>query len=832
MDLAQSVVEILLQKLVNTLIQEALFLYGVRDQVELVVFEFERMVAFLEDADSMQEGNKRVKKWVQHVRDAAYVAEDVIDTFILKIATSKRRKFLGCIKRYACIPVELKALHDVGSEIQRINNKIHRISESRSTYGIVDIGQGAGKSSADPILEERRLASPDFEEADYVGFQKDSDALVKKLTNESEQRRCVVSVVGMGGLGKTTLTKKVYNDPRLKAHFDSCAWISISQEYGVADLLQKILNCYFSKDKLKEVEKMDVNQLRREISKHLEKKRYLIVLDDIWSKEAWNDLKDAFSEMNNGSRVVLTTRKEEVALYAQSELHKPKLLNDKEDWELFCKKTFADGGCPGDLVGVGKEIVKKCGGLPLAVVVISGLLRTKTKESEEWEKVHQSISWHLVKGEFNISGILSLSYKDLPYYLKPCFLYLGNFPEDYEFHAKKLIQMWAAEGFLEERGEETLEEVGEDYLMELIQRSMVQVTERSSSRGIKKCRIHDLLRDLSISEAKEGMFLQVHSRINANAPPASRARRLAIHHNDISKYISLSSSTRRLRSVLMYAQGYVDLQRKEAKFLFRSCKLLRVLCLDSVIIKKLPREIGELIHLRYLGCTQTYLKSLPSSIGNLPNLQTLFVASHYDIKVPSTIGKMQQLRHLQLKNNEEGGGVIEGQPRLERISNLQTLSRVMAGKWMEGCLENLTNLRKLGIVIVTTADAEVFKDSIVKLGYLHSLSVSVRDIRLLVPRNSHLVKLRRSEQFKTQEWSLPPFSNLLKLSKLYRKVREVTRVCSIPSKPHQAYLELLRFKARPIGDFREAAKTPHSQIAGISVQGKGNGLLFTRVSSA
>ncbi|XP_058114492.1 probable disease resistance RPP8-like protein 2 [Magnolia sinica] len=191
--------------------------------------------------------------------------------------------------------------------------------------------------------------------------------------------------------------------------------------------------------------------------------------------------------------------------------------------------------------------------------------------------------------------------------------------------------------------------------------------------------------------------------------------------------------------------------QEKKKSLYRGFKLLRVLYIHGVIIDKQPREIGELIHLRYLGCTRTSLKSLPSSIGSLPNLQTLFVASScYKVKVPSTIGKMQQLRHLQLS-----WAVMKGQPRLEQISNLQTLSNVEAGKWMEGCLGKLTNLRKLGIVLVTTADAEVFKDSIVKLGCLHSLSVSVRDERL-----------RRSEQFERQEWSLPPFSNLLKLSKL------------------------------------------------------------------
>ncbi|XP_058114454.1 probable disease resistance protein At1g58602 [Magnolia sinica] len=727
MSLVESVVELLLGKLAEPLIREAIFLHGVHDQVELLTFEFERMVAFMEDADSKQEGDRRVKRWVRHVRDVAYDAEDVIDTFIFKIATSKPRGFLARIRMYAFTPTELIARHEVGSEIERIKNKIRDISESRSTYGIENIGQQAGTSSAGPSLKEWRLTSPLSQEPDFVGFEKDMEILVGRLTKG--ESRHVVSVVGMGGLGKTTLIRKVYNNTRVKIHFHFCEWISISQEYRVKDLLHNFIYCHMvlSKEDLEKVQKMNVFELRHKISLYLQEKKYLMVLDDIWTVEAWDALKDAFPDMNNGSRVMLTTRNKDVALHAQSLLHELRFLEKDESWDLFCKKAFPGQNniCPPDhLEKLGRVIVEKCHGLPLAIVVIGGLLARK--EAREWENVQKSLSWQFIQGEVKISHILSLSYKDLPYYLKPCFLYLGNFPEDHEFHAKELIQMWAAEGFLQQRGEETLEEVGEDCLKELIQRNMVQVA-RSSSGNIKSCRIHDLLRDLSISEAKEGMFLQVQSGINANAPPASRARRLAIHHNNSSKYISLSCSTPHLRSVLIYNEGDAWLQREEVKFLFRGFKLLRVLYIHSKYIIKLPREIGELIHLRYLGCTGTNLESLPSSIGNLLNLQTLFVTSNYIMKVPSTIEKMQQLRHFQVKSITKDAstiyGEIEARPRLDWINSLQTLSLVRCGKWMEeGCLGKLTNLRKLGILVDTKADAEVFKQ-VTRLDCLHSLNL-------------------------------------------------------------------------------------------------------------
>ncbi|XP_058115159.1 disease resistance RPP8-like protein 3 [Magnolia sinica] len=776
MAIAESVVELLLQKLVDQLIQEAIFLRGVRDQVEWLEAEFRWMQCFLKDADSNKEGDGRVKNWVQDVKDVAYDAEDLIDTFVFKIANLKRRGFVGRIRRYAFIFNELITLHKVGSEIERIKNKIRTISESRSTYGIENISQGVGSSSQD-----WRLTSPLAQEPDFVGFEKDLETLVARLM-EGKPRRCVVSVVGMGGLGKTTLTKKIYNNTRVEKHFHSSAWISISQEYAVRDLLQNIINCYMVLSE-EELKKMNIFQLRHKISQYLQDKRYLIVLDDIWTNEAWDDLKDAFPDMNNGSRVMFTTRYEDVALNAdaQSPPYELRFLETDESWELFCKKTFPGQGigCPQDLEKSGREIVEKCHGLPLAIIVIGGLL--SRKEPREWDNVRKSISWQFVEGQPQISRILSLSYRDLPYHLKPCFLYLGVFPEDYKFRAKKLIQLWVAEGLLQRRGDETLEEVGEDCLKELIQRSMIQLANRSSSGGIKSCLIHDLLQDLSISEAKEEKFLQIQHE-NVDALSTSMARRLAIHHNALSEYTSLKSSTPCLRSVLIYTQVVDRLERKQEMFLYRGFKLLRVLDLNKVAIQKLPNEIGALIHLRYLGCTRSRLERLPSSIGNLQNLQTLIVTTYNGIlKIPSKMEKMQQLRHFQLKSPYEVGayqevtGVIEGHPRLDRISNLQTLSCVKAGEWMHGCLGKLTNLRKLGICLDNEgAYAEVFYEFIVKFDCLQSLRVEGKKFPLNFPfpRLPMLSKLRLKGKLE----KLPEFTefpkNLTKLTLLFSELKQ------------------------------------------------------------
>ncbi|XP_058114489.1 putative disease resistance protein At1g50180 [Magnolia sinica] len=366
MSIVESIVKILLPKLADPILQEAIFLYGVGDEVEWLEAEFKRMLCFLIDADAKQEGDERVKNWVGDVRDVAYGAEDVIDTFLFKVAPLRQTGFVGRIRRYAFIFNKLIARREVGLEIERIKNKIRSISESRSTYGIENLGQGAGTSSAGRSHQDSR---PTYlsQETDFVGFEKEFEMLVARLT-EGEPRRCVVSVVGMGGLGKTTLTKKLYNAGTVKKHFHTHAWISVSQEYSARDLLQTITKCcmVLSKEQLELVEKMDVLELSEKISEYLKEKRYLVVLDDIWKSEAWDALKDAFPHVNNGSRVMLTTRNKDVALYAdpdpRSRPHELRFLTNEESWYLFCRKSFLgrDGDCPQDLEKLGREIVENC----------------------------------------------------------------------------------------------------------------------------------------------------------------------------------------------------------------------------------------------------------------------------------------------------------------------------------------------------------------------------------------------------------------------------------------------------------------------------------------
>ena len=515
----------------------------------------------------------------------------------------------------------------------------------------------------------------------------------------------VVAIVGMGGLGKTTLAKKVYNDPDVNRHFQCRALVYVSQVYTIRELLMGIANNVMPETD--HMRNMGENQLGNEVRKYLDEKRYLIVLDDVWSIQVWNGL-CLYLPKSNGSRVLITTRNQQIALDAYAKPYRLRPLGEKESWELFLKKTFPTGSrstisqveCPAELEDVGKKITGKCKGLPLAIVVSGGLLSRKEKTPSSWEKILRSMEWHLSQGPESCMGILALSYRDLPYFLKSCFLYCGVFPEDCEIKASKLIRMWVAEGFVQARGEETVEaDVGEDYLEELIHRSMIQVVKRKWDGRVKSCRMHDLLRDLAISKAKDSKFFEVHGNIFAY--PFNPRRLIAHDSQNISQHLS---NCHRLRSLIC------SIHNPQVNFwsCLRSAKLLTVLDLtvDHDLKRpemKLPKEIGEFIHLKYFRFLGPDKTRFPWSIGRLINLETLDLRHNFDLDIPFSIWKLHQLRYLYL-----GFSTILRMPirdqrcfsshlGIDKMTNLQTLYVEQHGWVMRRGLPKLTQLRKLYI---------------------------------------------------------------------------------------------------------------------------------------
>ncbi|XP_044476546.1 disease resistance protein RPP13-like [Mangifera indica] len=728
--MVDAVVSFVIQKLGDYIIQEAVFLREVRDEVQLLKNELEWMQCFIKDAEEKQVEDVMIRKWVSDIREIAYDTEDVLDKFMLKIdkektLSQKQSDLFTSIRKNFCIFYIGKKIHlyGIGKEIESLQKRITDLSRKREFYRLEDIGnRREGKSkNLERLKDLRRVTSFALDE-NIVGLEDDAKMLLGKLLQD-EPRRLVVSIFGMGGLGKTTLAKKLYHNIDVLNKFKFRAWVSVSQDYKTEDLLRRIIKSFEIKINGMELEKMTGEDLERCLYKSLQGCSYLAVIDDVWQREAWESLKRAFPDDNSGSRVIITTRIKAVAERSDERIyvHKLRFLRPDESWKLFCEKVFRKSDVNKELGKLGREMVEKCRGLPLAVVVLGGLL--STKKPREWQAVRDHIWQHLRNDSIHISYLLTLSFNDLSYQLKLCFLYLGIFQEDSEFFIEKAIRLLVAEGFIREADDRVMEEVAKGNVDELINRSLIQI--ESIHRGrVETCRIHDLLRDLAIQKAKEVNFIDIYDGIHhpTCSPTPSASRRLVFYPKASFWFPHCNFLS---RSLLLYHRDKNSFHEISIAVCTR-LRLLRVLYVEnyggSVQLYSLPEEIGQLVHLKYLTIRITKISNLPSSIVNLRRLQTLDLYTHYrSLELPNGIGELQELRHLI--------GKFGGPLPIDSLTNLQTLKFISYEKWIKVHPEKLVNLRELHIHHYDAERREAFIfDSIAKLKNIRILSVELSSV--------------------------------------------------------------------------------------------------------
>lgn len=439
-------------------------------------------------------------------------------------------------------------------------------------------------------------------------------------------------------------------------------------------------------------------ELSDRLYQHLKGRIYFIVMDDMWHKEAWGNIKRLLPDDNNGSRVLLTTRLSDVAAYANSfnpDHHHMRFLNENGSWDLFCAKVFRDGRCLPELEEVGKEIVRSCKGLPLSIVVISGLLSNVSRTQREWECIAKNLNRILISKDRQCTELLSFSYDHLPHHLKACFLYTGVFPLDLEI--SKLVKLWIAEGFIKSNCSKSLEEVGEEYLDDLMSRNLILVGEKRFDGKIKTCEVHDLLREWCLSKAVEEKFSHtLNGNIYYGQEAVKDPRRLCIRKDTSGEartdFLRTMGTSPLVRSLISW-RPHDEL---------RCCKLLRVLDLSKVDLEDFPSVILDLVLLRYVfvRCEQRDIYISVHLPDALRNLQTLIICQNWipkdsSVRLPPGFWRLRHLRHLQC------GTCYFSDPREGNensvLENLQTLSYVSSSSCTEEFIRRIPNVRKLGI---------------------------------------------------------------------------------------------------------------------------------------
>ena len=764
-EMAETAVTSALREVFQLLKEETNLLRGVHKDFSDIKDELESIQVFLKDADRRAadeaDSNEGIRTWVKHMREVSFRIEDVIDEYLQLIHTDNPPGRGSVFNKITSLIKTLFPRHKIASEIQEIKLSIRGIKERSERYNfqILDKQGSSSKSNNSGETEngrwrDPRLSSLFIEEKEIVGFEGPREELYGWLL-EGAAERTVISVVGMGGLGKTTLAKLVFDSQKVATKFDCRACIVVSQSYTMRGLLIKMMEqfCQETKDPLpKMLRKMDDRSLIIEVRKYLEHKRYFIFFDDVWQEDFSDQIEFAMPKNNQGSRIIITTRMMQVAdSFKKSFLvhvHNLQLLTPIKAWELFCKKVFRSelgGRCPPELEVVAKEIVQKFKQLPLAIVAIGGLLSTKSKTMIEWQKVSQTLSLELGRNTHltSITKILSLSYDALPHYLKPCILYFGLYPEDYAINQERLTEQWIAEGFVKSDGRRTPDQVAEEYLSELIQRSLVQVSDvnfglliqRSQVQVSGTCQVHDLMREVIIGKMKDLSFCHcVHEDEDGESPAVGKTRRLSIttSPNNVLKISNISH----FRAIHVFDRGE-SLEHFVGKLCSKS-RILRVLDIQDTSLNHIPKNLGNLFHLRYLNLRGTKIQVLPKSVGELQNLETLDIRYTLVRKIPSEINKLTKLRYLFALNRNYDEkyslfGFTSGVQMEKGIKNMASLQRLYFVEVNHGGVDliqemtMLSQLRRLGLRHVRREHGDALSAVVVELKHLEDLNITTID---------------------------------------------------------------------------------------------------------
>ncbi|XP_057763814.1 putative late blight resistance protein homolog R1B-16 [Salvia miltiorrhiza] len=617
-------------------------------QVESLTQKINFLLKFLEGYNPHRGYSKEADPLESRIADAAYEAEHAIESHILdQLANNgENMSYDGLYEALKKVIEDMASIEEEAKQIQGRLGLQHQLHTNSTP---------SDSSRSSSIPQQSIMVG-----ADDVKLQ-----MMDKLTSHFRDLQ-ITSIVGMGGSGKTTLARNIYEERLIKKHFHICAWVTISQEYSIREIFAAVLHQLNIgvDDNLRE------HELGEKLYQHLYHRRYLIIMDDMWSIDAWDRVRNYFPNNKNGSRIVVTTRLSDLAsTLPKSNSLAMELLDEAHSWELLSKTVFRKEDWPLELEEIGKKIVKSCKGLPLSIVVVGGLLAKSKHERECWEDIWENLNANVnLEDDERCLKILYMSYKQLPIHLKPCFLYMGVFREDEEISMSKLIRYWIAEGFLKPISGKSLEEIAKEYLKDLIGRNLILCHRLDSIGNIKKCKIHDLLRDLCLREAvKERFYNTTSDNVAISAlPPMSQARSSTWNVGQKPLNMSLLRIVNKTTFFQIFFQN------------------------------DLFGHMDQLVNSRFLQIASYAIREgkFPCSIWRFWNLETLIVRHNSEvITAPTDFWYMTRIRHVEFYElrlpdpPEDQDGIVLG--------NLQRLGTVLDFKCSEQVVKKIPNIKEL-----------------------------------------------------------------------------------------------------------------------------------------
>ncbi|KAJ9550089.1 hypothetical protein OSB04_022632 [Centaurea solstitialis] len=685
-------VNVLFEKLASADFMKLARSEGIESQLNKWKKTLSQIQAVLADAEQKQIKERHVELWLQDLQDLAYDIDDVLDDLATEAmrrefnqeayassSTSKVLKFIPtcCVNS---TPRNIMYGRKMSSKLDEITAKLHNLVEQKNSLGLQVNVNVERSNRIYKRLEETSLV----DESKVMGREGDKEALLEKLLGKEacNQDVRVVSIVGLGGIGKTTLARVLYNHEKVKEHFELMAWVCVSEEFDVFNISKVIFQAVAGNNQ----DFADLNLLHVALKEKLSKKRFLVVLDDVWNENYMELelLQRPFVEGAPGSKIIVTTRKTAVAsMMKSSQSYNLDVLSEEEALSLFARHALDEDNFDkyASLKGHGEGIVKKCGRLPLALITLGTMLWEKRDDHEKWEEVLNSEIWDL-PNENQILPALRLSYYDLPSHLKQLFAYCSLFPKDYMFDKNKLVLLWMAQGFLKQtNSKKSKESLGLQYFEELKSRSFFQVVPATIFRRSGYI-MHDLINDLATSVAG-GFCFRLDDKKDKNNEKDSfeRFRHVSFigeEYGTYRKFKELEGAVglRTFLPLSLSSWPSFYLSNNDLAELLPQLRFIRVLSLSRHhSITELPQSTGTLKHIRYLNVSWTNIESLPQEVGDLYNLQSLLLRHcHMLSSLPFSFVKLIKLQHLDIYDTPQLSKMPLG---IGGLTNLQTLSKII-----------------------------------------------------------------------------------------------------------------------------------------------------------